>query len=336
MKFFRSVGAAIALLSTIFIAPALAQLNASSTWVGTAGGTSTSLLVPVHNVVALNDLLGVPIRLLPNGINNGASTLKITLDSGGTLGPIAIKKPAPGGIGALTGCELRTAQESVLIYDGTEFVIASGNGSQASTFTSLLNGTSGTYTPPQCATSLRIRMMGGGAGSGGTGGTNPGIAGGQSFFGSTTANGGSPSIGVAGGIGNPGLGGTGGTTGTGTEILRVKGAAGTEGAASGPGNAVGGSGGNGPYGGAGFGSQSTDGGPAAPNTGAGAGGVTGGPNVASGGGGAGEYVEFFVPAPLAASYGYQVGPGGAKSSGNPVNGNAGASGSILIEERYGL
>lgn len=103
-----------------------AQLSSPQTWVGAAGGTSTALTVTIHNVVSLNDLLGVPIRFLPSGVNTGASTLQINIDTGGNLGAVAIKRPTSNiGLQALGGGELQTNQMTEVTFDGASFEITS-------------------------------------------------------------------------------------------------------------------------------------------------------------------------------------------------------------------
>ena len=117
-----------AIISFSLIPPpksARAQLNAVQTWAGTAGGTSTALTLTIHNVVSLNDLLGVPIRFLPSGVPIGPTTLTVNLDSGGTLDPTAILRPTSNmGLQQL-GSDMTTGQMAEVTYDGTEFVITS-------------------------------------------------------------------------------------------------------------------------------------------------------------------------------------------------------------------
>lgn len=109
--------------------PAHAQLNASQTWLGTAGGTQNALTLNVHSVAALRDLLGVPLRFLPAGTNTAATSVTINLDGGGTLGPISLLKPSSsGGLIALVGNELLTSVYGEIVYDGTEFVLVSSAG----------------------------------------------------------------------------------------------------------------------------------------------------------------------------------------------------------------
>ena len=121
-----SITAALAWLIVPPPERARAQLSSAQTWVGAAGGTSTALTITVHSVVSLNDLLGVPIRVLPSGINTGPSTLQINIDTGGNLGVIAINRPTSNiGLQTLSGGELQTSQMVEFTYDGTVFEITS-------------------------------------------------------------------------------------------------------------------------------------------------------------------------------------------------------------------
>lgn len=107
---------------------AQAQLGGVQTWAGQAGGAPGAITLTIHNVGALGDLLGVPIRFLTGtvGSNSGPVTVTINLDSGGTLGPVVLKRPTSNlGIQLLSGNELGTNNIMEMLYDGTEFVITS-------------------------------------------------------------------------------------------------------------------------------------------------------------------------------------------------------------------
>lgn len=336
MKKIRGIFAAIAFL----LAPisAHAQLDSASTWGGTAGGTSNALTVSIHNVVALNDLLGVPIRLIANGVNTTSATLTINLDGGGSLTPTVIKKSGAGALVTLSGCELKTGQESTLIYDGTEFVITSSYGSIKPTFTNLTSPATGTYVTPTCATQLKIRMVGGGGGGGGNGTGSPtsGTSGGNTIFGSFSAT-----LGTGGSFQNgtgSADGGTGGSGGSGAAILRIAGQNGgtVPLVANYPANfqLLGSPGGNSFMG---MGGPMGNGKNATGFGGGGSGATSTTPQTfgSSNGGGAGEYAEIIIPNP-AATYGYTVGNqgfGGTPGSGGSGGGNGGI-GAIFIEEDY--
>ncbi len=117
------VAAALALVPPIV---GRAQLAAVQTWAGTAGGTSTAITLSIHNVVALNDLLGVPIRFLPSGVAVGPTTLTVNLDGGGSLAATAVLRPTSNvGLKAPSGSEIATGVLTEVTYDGTQFVVSS-------------------------------------------------------------------------------------------------------------------------------------------------------------------------------------------------------------------
>lgn len=109
--------------------PALAQLNSAQTWGGTATGTSSALQLTIHNVIQLNDLLGVPVRFISSGTNPAGTpaTLVINIDTGGSLPSTAIVRPTSNlGIQAVGGGELQNGQMAEVTYDGVNgFVITS-------------------------------------------------------------------------------------------------------------------------------------------------------------------------------------------------------------------
>jgi len=94
---------------------------------------------------------------------------------------------------------------------GTEVHSFSENRRKGPTISTLTSG-SGTYYPPAGATTLRVRMVGGGGGGGGSGTTGSpgadGTGGGNTTFGTNTANGGAGSaiFSGAGGSGSVGAG----------------------------------------------------------------------------------------------------------------------------------
>lgn len=185
--------------------------------------------------------------------------------------------------------------------------------------TQIFQSGSGTYNSPAGCVRIRVRCMGGGGGGGGGGNPGAGVGGtgGNTTFGSLTANGGN---GVA-----PG-GASGG-------YFNISGAAGMY--AHQAANGTGGAGGGGVFGGGGNGvAFGNVGGAGATNTGGGGG---GGGSVASAfpgsGGGSGGYCEGNL---AAGSYSYAVGAGGAAGGAGTggVAGGAGGSGVVIVEEFY--
>lgn len=192
---------------------------------------------------------------------------------------------------------------------------------------------SGTYTPAQGVSYIKVTMAGGGGG-GGAVATNPGTAGGTSTFGSWTAIGGNGGVvGTAASSGNlGGTGGTGGATGTGTLIRRVPGRAGGGVSATTGVGTVATFGGATALGPGGAGRFQAIGETGSTNTGAGgAGGSSNGVSAGSSGGGA-EVVIFYVTLPGATSY--AVGAGGTGGAAGTTAGGDGAAGVIIVEEYY--
>jgi hypothetical protein len=203
---------------------------------------------------------------------------------------------------------------------------------------------SGTYTKPNNATYIRVRMVGGGAGGNGSGNATTygvGGAGGNTTFGSSLL--------VANGAGvnslqNAGTPGT-ASLGTGPVGTALSGAYG-----QGSGFSVatsagipGGMGASTPFGGGGGGGYANaSGGNSGPaNTGAGGGGagfvfVSAATGFSGVGGSAGGYVDAIISNP-ASTYSYAVGSGGSGGTAgtNGAAGGAGGAGYIEVTEYYG-
>jgi len=197
--------------------------------------------------------------------------------------------------------------------------------------TSLLSGSGATFNVTAGCRQLHIRMAGGGGAGGGV--AAPGGNGTSTSFGDWSCD-----FGDGGGTGggSGGVGGSAGVDGTGQLILNVNGEAGQtgQGIATNSANAMGSAGGGTPFGGRGICRlRDVDGGSAVPNTGSGGSGAGSGNSTATPGGGAGQYKEFIINTP-AASYTYTVGAGGTPSAGIGVDGGAGGSGVILVEEIF--
>lgn len=209
----------------------------------------------------------------------------------------------------------------------------SGNLSWVSTMptvTVLTTGTGATYTTPANVLWIRVRMVGGGGGSAGTGtafnGGN-GVAGGNTTFSTLTANGG------AGGK-SDGTYAAGGTASGGDTNLTGGGGGGRN-TISAPGAAGGVSffGGNGAQGEPNGGAAQA----AAANSGSGGGGAgsNGAAGVGGGSGAAGGYCEKTI-SPVSATYTYTVGAAGTAGTVG-TSGSAGAAGGaglIIVEEYY--
>lgn len=105
--------------------PSHAQLGGTQTWLGTgtvvAGGSSSTLTVAIHNIAALNDILGVPLRFLPSAQSVGPVSITINLDSGGTLSGTLSRPTSNIGLQALSNAELQTSVIAEMTYDGSVF-----------------------------------------------------------------------------------------------------------------------------------------------------------------------------------------------------------------------
>lgn len=209
--------------------------------------------------------------------------------------------------------------------DGTNLYLTNVN--RTPLVTTLTSG-SGTFTSTAGATRQWARLVG--AGGGGYGNTVGG-AGGNTTFGSLTANGGAAGVGAGTAI--PAA-----ATASGGNLANISGGTATNGnnaAVSNSGN----SGANSYLGGAGGGGSGTSqgvGAAGAANSGAG-GGSGGSLGGAPGqGGNSGAYCEHLYVTPIAASYSYSVGAGGSAGGGAGSNGagGAGGSGGIVVVEYF--
>ncbi len=217
-------------------------------------------------------------------------------------------------------------------------------GSQAKPTIQKFTSGSGTYTTPANVAYIRVRMVGGGGGGGGGGNTSGnGSAGGNTTFGTLTANGGSGGAGNSNGVSN------GGSTTIGSGFVGIS-FTGTNGTGSGVtlastdtalGGFVGAStpfaGGGGTASGTG---NSSDAAKANTGSGGGSGGteVTGANNRPGISGAAGGYIDVISSGTVLSTYSYSVGSGGSGGSGsaNGAGGAAGAAGIIYVEEYYSV
>jgi hypothetical protein len=237
----------------------------------------------------------------------------------------------------ITGSAQCVHADTTGILTGTGSDCGSGGGGGTSpspqtrqTFTS----GSGTYNTPSGATSLLVRMVGGG-GAGGCNNAAEAPSGSNTTFNSITSYGGKGGSQYNAST-QLGFGGS-STTASGV-VFSVKGGDGSIGSGSSASQIFGGSGGNSVFGGGGVGcnnTQTPNGGyDGAINTGAGGGGGCSTGGAGSQGGGAGGYVEYLIDNP-AASYSYSVGAGGSKPlSCSQGVGGAGSTGTITVTEFY--
>jgi len=119
MRTIRNILVCLALVFAASI-PASAQFISQQTWQATTTGTANAIVIGIPNVSSIADLVGVPIRFLPSATNTGAATAAV----GGTAAT-AIKKATQSGLTVLGGQEMVAGQLTVLVYDGTEYVLDS-------------------------------------------------------------------------------------------------------------------------------------------------------------------------------------------------------------------
>lgn len=340
MKLRNITAGLLALVAVLAATPGLAQLSAFQTWGGVSSGSANAVSIAIHNITQLTDIIGVPLRFLPNANNTGGTTITVRLDSGGTLGPVAALKPTTTGLVAMTGSELKNNQLAEAVYDGTQFVCVTCTAAPAPTVSVATRSShtggfsanaTGTYTSPAGCLYVKARDVGAGGGGGGGGSGGSGTNGGSTTFSTLTSGGGAG--GTSGITGNPVAGGT----ATGGDINIAGGSALTGSINGVSGGIIGGAGGVSYFGAAGGGGNASGGSGSAAATGSGSGGGGGGSTTSTGGmgGGAGGYVEKIFACPLTA-VSFTVGAGGAGGGGSGGGGGGtGGDGISIVEEYYG-
>lgn len=105
-------------LSLLIPQPLRAQLNAPQTWAGNAGGSANALTLTVPNIASMADLVGVPVRFVPQS-NNAAGGTTINVN---VIGNVAVLRTTPQGLAALSGGDFVAFSQAEVVYDGTQFV----------------------------------------------------------------------------------------------------------------------------------------------------------------------------------------------------------------------
>jgi hypothetical protein len=273
-----------------------------------------------------------------NASTGSLSRTIILFNSAGTTAKIAFSAAPQVAIVALKE-DLISAEEANSFTDAQQTQARRNINAAAPNRTrTVLTSGSGTYTTKSGCLSLFVRLVGGGGGGGGSTTSNNAGSGGPG--GNTTFSGGGVSMvggGGPGGVSNS-AGWTSGASASGGDV-NIGGAVGdfSWGSGGNQGNyGPGTRGGVSPFGGAGAASWG-NGGAAVANSGSGGGGAgTNGAGASGGSGGtAGGYCEKLIT-PLAASYTYSVGAGGAGGSAGTggAAGGTGAAGIIIIDEYY--
>jgi hypothetical protein len=118
-----------------FGTPARAQLGAAQTWIPSGGvsGSGNAVVLTVPNIGGMSDLLGVPLRFLPQSTNAaGGTTIAIsngtsTFSAEPVLRSSAIWGLAEAGLAPIAGGDLTASPSPVraeVMWDGTEFVLS--------------------------------------------------------------------------------------------------------------------------------------------------------------------------------------------------------------------
>ena len=228
------------------------------------------------------------------------------------------------------GVYYNSASNVLRFYNGSAWSDVGGASFTSPTVTLLTSG-SGTYNKPANAVALKVRIVGGGAGGGGGGGAGfgNGTNGGNTTFGSLTANGGTGGTQTASNA-------SGGSASGGD--ININGSNGGPRWSVSGFPAMGGMGGANPLGMPGA-SGELNGGSGTVGGGWGGGGGGGGASSANpnggGGGGGGGYCEKWISSP-SATYSYAIGAGGAGGAGgaNGAVGGSGSGGVVIVEEYY--
>lgn len=283
----------------------------------TAANTYTATITPAPTAYTT----GMSVSIKFTNHNTGAATINLN-----SLGAKSIVRQSGA---ALVGGEIADGMMARLVYDGTNFQLQ--NPAPIADQVTVYTSGSGTYNVPAGAIAIEVEIVGGG--SGGHGNSNNGsiinnpTAGGNTTFGSLTANGG------AYGVTNnyvPGLGGT--CSGGDLNVTGGDGGGGSQNNSTASVNQLaGGHGGASFFGSGGGGGLNASGFTAKPyGAGGGGGGTTSNASYCTGsGGGAGGYCRKLISSP-SSSYSYAVGSGGAGGNGSNYNGNSGKDGVVII------
>jgi hypothetical protein len=296
--------------------------------------------------------LSVAQTLTNKTFNAGANILSgVTVNMMASTGVSATRVPFSDGAGSVFWQQINA--QSISSSGSSTGQVLTANGAGGSVFATpaavsytkptvqtFIASSGFTYTPPVSAIYYKVQMIGGGGGGAGSG-SNAGTvggAGGNTFFGSSSAFGGGGAIWNGGGVGSTGGKAFLGSSAIGIAIKGGDGGGSTVAATGVAEYSLGGTGGTGFFGGCGAsGAAGGVGGYGSQNTGGGGGGAGGANTIgiaSGGGGGAGGFVEFIMTNPSSALLTVgSSGVGGTAGASGAVGGNGG-SGCIIVTEFY--
>lgn len=101
------------------LVPASAQFADQATFAGTGAGTANAQTITLSNASAYADLKGVIVKFVPGATNTGDATLTVN----GFATPPHIRKPNGTSLVTLSGGEIVSGQPTLVMYDGTYFVL---------------------------------------------------------------------------------------------------------------------------------------------------------------------------------------------------------------------
>lgn len=137
--------------------PAKAQFADQATYAGVGGGTNAQTLT-LANASSYADLLGVIVKYVPGGANNGAATIAVSGNSGVLSGgPIAFRRATDAGLAPLVGGEIVVGQPISFMYNGTYAVIMNPTNTNLSVgSTNLLPSAQGFNSPLNLSLSASV------------------------------------------------------------------------------------------------------------------------------------------------------------------------------------
>lgn len=165
---------ALIIAAILHAAPASAQFVAQQTYGATGSGSANAQTFTIGNLIAY--LPGVPLTFVPGFSNTGATTLNVN-----GIGVIAVRRPSPAGLVALTGGEFQAGVPVTVMYDGTfmdimypsagitidggigAYTVAGGLSSSGKVIQPLFNSATLQATPSTATSSTSNSMMGLGA-----------------------------------------------------------------------------------------------------------------------------------------------------------------------------